>query len=136
LSFRIDAAVRALRPPAEEVASPRGETTIVVRGVEVQADIGINAEEIGQLQPLIIHAELRVREPAADEIGSTFDYRDLVQHAEALASRRMSLIETFAHRLARVCLDHPAVLRVEIAVDKPAALRNGLAGVRVTLESE
>ena len=116
--------------------SPRGETTIVIRDVEVQADIGINPEEIGQRQPLIIHAELRVRAPAADEIESTFDYRTLMQHAEALASRRMSLIETFAHRLALVCLDHPAVLRAEIAVDKPAALQNGLAGVRVTLEAE
>jgi dihydroneopterin aldolase len=116
--------------------SPRGETTIVVRGVEVQADIGINAEEIGRRQPLIIHAELRVRAPAADEIESTFDYRTLVQHAEALASRRMSLIETFAHRLARACLDHPAVLGAQIAVDKPAALQNGLAGVRVTLEAD
>jgi dihydroneopterin aldolase len=136
LSFRTDAAVRALRPPAEEVAPPHGQTTIVVRNVEVQADIGINAEEIGRRQPLIIHAELRVRAPGADEIESTFDYRSLVQHAEALASRRMSLIETFAHRLARICLQHPAVLWVEIAVDKPAALQNGLAGVRVTLESE
>jgi dihydroneopterin aldolase len=116
--------------------SSRGETTIVVRNVEVQADIGINAEEIGRRQPLHIHAERGVRAPAADEIESTFDYRSLVQHAEALASRRMSLIETFAHRLARICLEHPAVLWVEIAVDKPAALQNGLAGVRVTLESE
>ena len=136
MSFRTDAAVQALRPPAGAAVSPRGQTTIVVRGVEVQADIGVNAEEIGRRQPLIIHAELRVREPGADELESTFDYRDLVQHAEMLASLRMSLIETFAHRLARVCLEHPAVLRVEIAVDKPAALQNGLAGVRVTLEAD
>jgi dihydroneopterin aldolase len=114
----------------------RGQTTILVRDVEVQADIGINLDEIGRRQPLIVHAEIRVRNPVTDELESTFDYRDFVRHAEKLASGRMSLIETFAHRLAGLCLDHPAVVRVDISIHKPAALQNGLAGARVTLESE
>lgn len=136
MSFRTDSAVQALRPPAGVPVPRRGQTTILVRDVEVQADIGINLDEIGRRQPLIVHAEIRVRNPVTDELESTFDYRDFVRHAEKLASGRMSLIETFAHRLAGLCLDHPAVVRVDISIDKPAALQNGLAGVRVTLESE
>jgi dihydroneopterin aldolase len=100
------------------------------------ADIGINPDEFGRRQPLAIQAELKVRQVAADRIESTFDYREIVRHAEALAEERIALIETFARRLAEACLQDPSVMMAEIVIDKPAALPNGLAGVRVVLERQ
>jgi dihydroneopterin aldolase len=106
-----------------------------VRDLRVQADIGVNADEIGRRQPLIIHAELRARSVDADELKATFDYRELLRHAETLAAERISLIETFARRLAEACLHDPAIIRAEIRIEKPAALSNGVAGVTVIREA-
>ena len=135
MSSRTEASAPAFGLLVAPAAIPAGQTTIVVRDLEVQADIGVNMEEIGRRQPLVIHAELRLRVADADELAATFDYRELVRHAEALATERIALIETYARRLAGRCLEHPQVVRAEIAVDKPWALPTGLAGVRVVIES-
>ena len=135
MSSRTDASAPTLRLHVPQAARRTEQTTICVRDVRVEADIGVNADEIGRRQPLVIHAELRLRSAALDDLAATFDYCELLRHAEALAGERIGLIETYARRLAGRCLDHPAVVRAEICVDKPAALANGIAGVRVVLES-
>ena len=109
-------------------------TTVSVRGLEVQADIGVNMEEIGRRQPLIIAATLTIRPVRADRLDATIDYREVVGHAEALAAERTELIEQFARRLAEACLRHPAVLEADIQIQKPAALPQGMAGTRVVLK--
>ena len=124
--------VQLLVAPAEATVLV-ARTCVRVRDLTVMADIGINPDEFGRRQPLVIQAEIEVREVAADRIESTFDYREVVRRAEALAGERIALIETFARRLAEACLQDPAVTQAEIVVDKPAALSNGLAGVRVVL---
>ena len=136
MSSRTETAAPALRLHIAPAARIREQTSVLVRGLEVRADIGVNAEEIGRLQPLLIHAELLLRGDEDDDLAATFDYRELVRHAEALARERIALIETFAKRLARQCLEHPAVVRAEITVDKPEALASGLAGARVLLEKD
>lgn len=132
MSSATSPAVQLLVTPGAP-AVPAAHTTIRVRDLEVLADIGINADELGRRQPLIIHAELRLSAIGEDRIDATFDYREIVGRAEALAAERIALIETFARRLAEACLDDAAVLSVDISIDKPEALPNGLAGVRVSL---
>ena len=131
LSSRIDSVAKAVRLPV----APRfdEQTSVLVRGLELQADIGVNPDEIGRPQPLIVHAEVWLRDVGGDDLDSTFDYRELVRHAEALAAERIALVETFAERLACQCVTHQAVARAEIIVDKPQALASGLAGARAVI---
>ena len=136
MSSRTEAAAQALRLHVAPATRVREQTSILVRDLEVWADIGVNAEEIGRRQPLIVHAELQLRAAEDDDLKATFDYRELVRHAEALAGERIALIETFAKQLAQQCFDHPVVIRAEITVDKPRALAVGLAGARVVLEKD
>ena len=136
MSSRTDSAAKPLRLHVAPVVRVRERTSIVVRGLEVQADIGVNADEIGRRQPLIIHVELELRGTGPDRLDATFDYCELVTLAKALANQRIALIETFGRRLGRQCIDHPAVVRAEITVEKPEALAEGLAGVRVLLEKD
>ena len=106
---------------------------IAVRELAVSADIGVNPEEIGRRQPLIIDAVLSIDGSAADEIGATVDYRAIVRAAEALGGRRTAPIETFAASLAETLLLAPRVRKAAVTVVKPNALSGGVASARVVL---
>lgn len=107
--------------------------TVSVREMTVMADIGINPEEIGVPQPLIVSVDLQVQAASGDHIGRTIDYRLVAAHAEALAVRRTALIETFAEALANLCLVDPRVEVADVRIDKPQALANGTASVRIVV---
>lgn len=97
------------------------------------ARIGIELPERKRPQPLEIDFLLEVDLPSTDLISRAVDYRQLQELAEKLALEHISLIETFALRLARACVSHPLVLSAEITVSKPEALARGLAATRVKL---
>jgi dihydroneopterin aldolase len=114
----------------------RGQTAlcqVLLGDLEVMADIGAFAAEHGVLQPLRIHVVLTVIPPGADNMDETFDYNQIRDHARALAGQRISLIETFAQRLARRCLDAAMVVEAEVRIDKPRAVPGCMAGTRVVL---
>ena len=106
---------------------------IAVRDLAVSADIGINPEEIGRRQSLIVDAVLSIDPVTADEIGATMDYRAIVRAAEALGGQRTALIETFAASLAATLLRAPSVRKAAVTVAKPGALNSGVASARVVL---
>ncbi|WP_206243887.1 dihydroneopterin aldolase [Novosphingobium terrae] len=113
-----------------------GEITlcqVLLGDLEVMADIGAFAAEHGVLQPLNIHVTLTIAPPTADDLAETFDYNQIRAHALELAGQRISLIETFAQRLARACLDAPMVTEAEVRIDKPRAVPGCMAGTRVVL---
>lgn len=120
-------------PPHTSRATSVRLATISVHGLQVEADIGVLPHEIGALQPLLLSLTLRVRPVFSDQLDDTIDYIDVVALAEALAAKRTGLIETFAHRLANACLNHPAVEEADILVEKPNALARGTAGARIVL---
>lgn len=121
---------------APSVAARTSCTTRVrVRDLPLLADIGINPDEIGRRQPLVITVEL---EPAAGPIGEisdTVDYRRIAAAAEALAEVHIPLIETFAQELARRCLAMKGVVHARVAIDKPFAITRGMAGVDVQIST-
>ncbi len=102
---------------------------VAVRGLSVLADIGVNAEEIGRRQKLVLDVTLVIDPPLTDEIGATVDYREIVRMAEGLCERRIALIETFATSLVKTLSHDPRVRRTTVTVAKPGALANGLASV-------
>ena len=106
---------------------------VTLDGIEVQADIGAYAREVGRPQPLMIDVTIAIIPPPGDDLATTFDYAEIRAFVLELAGQRIALIETFAERLARRCLAHPAALAVDVRMTKPHAIPGCLARVRVRL---
>lgn len=101
--------------------------------------IGINEAERQKKQDVVInitlHADTR-RAGASDDIADAVNYRSVtkqvIEHVEASS---YFLIEALAESIARICLAHPGVAKVEVRVDKPGALRFARSvGVTITRE--
>lgn len=114
-------------------AEPVSLTRVRVRELPLLADIGINPDEIGRRQPLVVSVELLLADSPAAAIAETVDYRRIAKAAETLAEEHIPLIETFAFRLGKVCIGWNGVVEARINIDKPFALTRGLAGVEVTV---
>lgn len=110
-------------------------TRVRVKDLPLLADIGINPDEIGRRQPLVITVELELGAGPIGEISETVDYRRIAAAAEALAAVHIPLIETFAQELARRCLAMNGVVHARVAIDKPFAITRGMAGVEVEMST-
>ena len=109
-------------------------TTVRVRDLPLLADIGINPDEIGRRQPLIVAVELTLDAGTIKTLADTVDYRRIVSEAEAMSEIHIPLIETFAQELAGRCITWPSVLRARVSIDKAFALPRGMASVEVVLD--
>ena len=122
-------------------ASPTPAVTIeslkvFVREARIEAEIGVYAHEHGRRQPLIIDVELDIAPLPVEHITGTVNYESVVAKARGLAAGgHFKLVEAFAERLARACLDDPLVLRARVRVEKPEALAPvaAAAGVEIVL---
>jgi dihydroneopterin aldolase len=109
---------------------------VFVRGLVLEAQIGVNAGEQGRAQPLKVEIEAEVGGEPWRGYSETVDYERLAGHARAIAaSGHIGLVETFAWRVAQACLAEPHVLKVTVRVEKPEALAPALAGVVIVAES-
>jgi 7,8-dihydroneopterin aldolase/epimerase/oxygenase len=111
-------------------------TKVFVTGVEVQAEIGVYKHEVGRLQPLKVDVELDVPTAGAERLADTLNYETILKASQDVAaSGHIQLVETFAERLARRCLEDPRVSRARVRVEKPLALAPHAtgAGVEITL---
>ena len=116
---------------------PTPAFTVFVRGLSVEAEIGIYEHEHGRRQPLIVDAELTLAPGRIEHFAETVNYEAVVAEAQRIASSgHMNLVETFADRLARALLTDDRVTRVRVRVEKPEALspHAQAAGVEVVLE--
>jgi dihydroneopterin aldolase len=114
-------------------------TIVFVRGLSVNARIGMYAHEEGRDQPLVIDADLTIETESWARLGDTVNYERIGVHARAIAGAgHIGLVETFAHRLAVACLAEPRVTRVRIRVEKPLALAPdaSAAGVEIVLSRD
>lgn len=110
---------------------------VFVKGLQVQAEIGVYRHEIGRVQPLLVDVELEVPTGPSDRLAETVNYESILQAAQALAAEgHVNLVETFAHRLAERCLADPRVSRASVRIEKPLALAPHAvgAGVEIVLE--
>jgi dihydroneopterin aldolase len=106
---------------------------LFMKGLTVQAQIGLYARERGRRQPLVIDVEVEVEPRSVHATEDTLNYERFAAEARALAdSGHIDLVETFAERLANRLLDHPLVLSVTVRVEKPGA-RDGAAEVGVEI---
>lgn len=103
--------------------------TVFVRGLRLDAEIGVHDHEHGRTQPLVVDIEVEAPGAgAAERLGETLDYNALVEAAQAVATGgHVLLVETFAARLLEACLALPEVSRARVRVEKPGALSSAAA---------
>lgn len=107
---------------------------VFVRGLTIQAEIGVHAHEYGRGQPLLIDVELEIDPAHCEHIGDTVNYETIVAMARAVAAQgHCKLVEAFADRLAQACLDDARVARVRVRVEKPQALAPDAAAAGVEI---
>ncbi len=109
--------------------------TVSVSNLLVEANIGLYAHEKGWLQRLNLAVTVKILPPRRDQIDQTIDYNAVVAIANDVAATHTNLIETFAVKVAQRCLELDRLVEAEVAVEKPAALRTGVAATRVVSRS-
>ena len=120
--------------PAAE--GPRHEgLTVFVRGLRVEAGIGVHDHEQGRLQSLIIDVTLELAPAPVERLADTVNYETVAEAARTIAAAgHVGLVETFAERLAKACLNDGRVRRCTVRIEKPGALDGAAAaGCEVVL---
>ncbi len=101
---------------------------VFVRGLRIEAGIGIHDHEIGRLQTLIIDVTLDLGPQTVTRLADTVNYETIAQAARDIAAEgHVGLVESFAERLATACLADDRVRRVTVRIEKPGALEGAEA---------
>lgn len=107
----------------------RGLRHVFVRGLTLQALLGVHAHEEAQPQRVVIGIDLAVSDDAApsregpDTLSRVVDYGTVAATARRIAlAGHVRLAETLAERIAVALLDDARVQRVRVHVEKPDVL--------------
>ena len=104
----------------------RGTRHVFVKGLELDAVVGVHDHEKREAQQLIVSVDLTVRENPAgqvDRLEEVVCYADVVRRArEICSSGHVNLLETLAERIAQSCLDDERVIAVRVRMEKPNAI--------------
>lgn len=96
---------------------------VFVRGLRLEAGIGIHDHEIGRLQTLVIDVALDLGPQTVARLADTVNYETIAQAARDIAAEgHVGLVESFAEHLAMACLADDRVRRVTVRIEKPGAL--------------
>jgi FolB domain-containing protein len=100
---------------------------ILISDLGVRCILGVNEEERREKQDILINlaifTDLR-KAGRTDRFADTLDYRALKKEIVSMVEdSRYYLVEALAEAVARICLEHQAVIQVQVRVDKPSALR-------------
>ena len=100
-----------------------------MRGLQLEAEIGVHPHEHGRRQPLVVDIEADLAPGPVHGISDTLNYEILADLARALAGRgHIELVEAYAQELAAAVLRNSAALRVKVRVEKPQALEGAAGG--------
>lgn len=112
-------------------------TRIFVRGLQIQASIGVHPHEYESTQPIIVDVELDMSgmdAPKDDRLHETLDYGVVAEKAEEIAlEAHVQLVETLAERIADWALSYDTrVQSCAVRISKPQALLKAeAAGVEI-----
>ncbi len=96
---------------------------VFVKGLRVEAAIGVYAHEHGRTQPLVIDATFDLTLHDIAELRDTLNYEQVGRIARDFIARgHIILVETLAENMAQTLLELPHVTRVELSISKPEAL--------------
>jgi D-erythro-7,8-dihydroneopterin triphosphate epimerase len=106
---------------------PPAPDRVFIRDLAIRCIIGIDEHERQERQDVLVHITMHTdlrKAGRTDALEDTIDYRALKKQILHLAQEsRFRLIEALAQSIADECLRHDRVERVEVAVEKPGALR-------------
>ncbi len=94
---------------------------IFVRNLVLTARIGVHAHEKSRPPRLRIGVEIGMKgeAPGRDEFAAVLNYETIVEGIKRLASGvHINLVETFADRVAKLCLADRRVEGVRVSVEK------------------
>ena len=96
---------------------------VFIRDLEIDAVIGVFPHEKENPQRIIINAELRVGDEAAnidDQLDNVVCYGGVIDLIKAeCATGHVNLLETLAENIAIRALKNPHILAIRISVEKP-----------------
>ena len=100
---------------------------IIISDLRARCIVGINPDERREKQDvtftLWIYADLK-KAGQTDRFEDTVDYRSIKKRVLQLVENSSCfLLEALAEAVANLCLDAPGVMKVQVRVDKPSALR-------------
>ncbi|MBM3959246.1 MAG: dihydroneopterin aldolase [SAR202 cluster bacterium] len=108
-----------------------------IQGLRLNCIIGLNEwERLVQQEVLIditLHVDTR-KAGESDDVSDTVNYRTVAKKViEHVTGSRYKLVEALAENIARLSLEEPGAVAVEVSVRKPGAVRNADAvGVDIT----
>ena len=113
----------------EKVDSPyvMSNATINIENLRLRTFIGFNPDELVKQQDIVINAliEFDATEPSvSDDEKHTLDYKvitkAIIKHVE---NGRFRLVEKLNADIVAIIMDRPQVLKTQVRVEKPHALR-------------
>jgi FolB domain-containing protein len=112
---------------------------ILISDLLVRCIIGVRNDERRDKQDVLINLSIDAdlgRAGRSDRLEDSLDYRSLTKQIMAMAEgSQFHLVEALAEAVADICLEHPAVRRATVRVEKPGALRFArTVGVEITRE--
>ncbi|MGB1547004.1 MAG: dihydroneopterin aldolase [Alphaproteobacteria bacterium] len=120
--------------PKSEVAKPFRH--VFVRDFVLSCQIGVHRHEQGRKQRVKINVDLAVEENDAgleDKLEGVVCYEKIVAGIRAITAQgHLNLVETFAERIATLCLEDPRVAEARVRVEKLDAFAD-VAGVGVEI---
>ena len=118
----------------------RGLRQVFVRGLTVQALLGVHAHEEAAPQRVVIGVDLSVRDAHApahegpDELARVVDYGAVAATARRIATAgHVRLAETLAERIALALLADERVVAARVSIEKPDVLHD-VTSVGVVVE--
>ena len=106
---------------------PSYNDKIYIRDLAIRCIIGVNQDERTEKQDVVINVILFTDTRKAgqtDILEDSVDYKMVTKAVLSLVENSaFLLIEKLAEEIAKVCLDDSKVQKVNVAVDKPGALR-------------
>jgi dihydroneopterin aldolase/D-erythro-7,8-dihydroneopterin triphosphate epimerase len=100
---------------------------IFIRDLAIRCIVGIDEQERREKQDVLVHITMHVdlrKAGRTDALEDTIDYRALKKRIlERAGQSQFHLVEALAQSVAEECLRDERVERVEVAVEKPGALR-------------
>lgn len=112
----------------------RNQDFIVIKGLQVETFVGINAREQIVKQPVIINVKISVNNKAAlsNDINDAINYSIVCDTVTNFVTcGKFLLLENMAEQIANLLLENFSIQYVKIEIDKPNALNKAIAGAIV-----
>ncbi|MBU2977471.1 dihydroneopterin triphosphate 2'-epimerase [Alteromonas sp. C1M14] len=103
------------------------QATIRIKNLRLRTYIGINEDEVLNMQDVIINAKLHYdagRATDTDNMCDALNYKTVTKAIIKLVEEnRFALLEKLTAQVLSIAAEHPWVTYAEVEVDKPHALR-------------